>query len=121
MSDYDDKLLKITDVMLESMTWDAALSMPITRDLALFNHPLTFEQASKVGKAVSEALSLALGEDGVLVKIGCDTPSEILIASETLIVMAEKLDREEARLDIANSNRARFEFTNNSAILLARK
>jgi len=76
----------------------------------------------RVEQACVTALASAMKEDGAVVKIGCDSPSEIWIASEFLKHFLGAADANaEIQLLEEKSNRVRFEFSNNSAILLGRK
>lgn len=120
----DEKTLELEKAEKEISTYldvlfsSAMVDIPFSRTLACRNHPLTPDQLDKVQKAVSAALLQALGEPGVVLRFGCDKPSEVVFASQLFQALFSKVKFKTANLVPEKSTSTRFELDNDSAILV---
>jgi hypothetical protein len=115
MKKEDVDLMNMT---FEAMGLDSILSLEVTREFVAFRFPLNAMQRTGVEKAIVEALSAAR-EDGSVVRVSFDNLGELMFCSDVLKELLPIVKDPYYLPDRSNS--ARFELSNNSAIMLSRK
>ena len=107
-----------TQLTLDSIFSDVIVQHKALRDIALSRVPATPERCGRMKEAIRSALELAK-EPGSVVRISCDTATDVIIASKILSNLMPFL--KEPYLLKEKSTSTQFELSNNSAIMLGIK
>lgn len=115
---------KGAETAFEALSLNAILQMPGVKLLASLRHPVSRKAQRKIHDAVTEAIRTAMEPD-VVVRIACDTVSEIVYCGGVLKAVFDEVDKNPRRgfphMIRNKSSETQFELSNNSAILLNRK
>lgn len=111
----------IPDAALTQTYFDAVISsvivdIPEAKQLAWNKHPLNEAERERVRLRVMDAVLKAIDEPGVVLRISCDWPSEVIWSSMLLKGVLPMLKNVELLTEQSTSSR--FELDNNSAILV---